>query len=380
MRLVVTAPRGSGGAYAHLPRVLPRIMALRPQWDVELVASADVLEPTFGTTREPWMRPLGGGDYRTRLRWEFVELPELLRRDPRALVYSPFGPPLNLANGPRVVWASRNIIPLLPVGEWEISEGDRARMLALRLLLVAWARAGLRCICVSQHARERLSALAAVSRERIAVVPHGTDPPAARPCSDAMLETVRASRYVLHVGQPVAYKRTLELAQAWAQLAARRADLPPLVVAGRARPQDAEYERRCLEPLRPLMVDGRVRVLGHVPHVDTLALMASAHAFVYPSVHEDCPNVVLEALAAGRASVFADIPAVRELAADAAVYVRDPRPASLAAALERAIFDPGLRAGLEAGARERAALFTWDRTARRIAEVLDEALSSAPHA
>ena len=103
MRLVVTAPRGSGGSYAHLARVLPRIMELRPDWRVELHASADVLSSTFGTHTEPWMRPLRGADYLTRLRWEFVQLPELLRRDPDALVYSPFGPPLNLSIATRAV-------------------------------------------------------------------------------------------------------------------------------------------------------------------------------------------------------------------------------------------------------------------------------------
>jgi glycosyltransferase involved in cell wall biosynthesis len=322
------------------------------------------------------MRPLGGADYGTRLRWEFVQLPELLRRDPDALVYSPFGPPLNLSIATRAVWASRNIIPLLPIETWEVSEADRGRLLAVRLLLVLWARASRGRICVSEHARQRLSALAGVAIGEIAAIPHGTDPASPRACSDAALERIRVRPYILHVGQAVAYKRTLELVRGYARLAARRSDLPPLVMVGRARAADQEYERLCLAELDPLIASGRAIALGQVPHPEALALMASAHAFVYPSVHEDCPNVVLEALAAGRVGVYADIPAVRELAGDAALYVRDPQPEPIAQALEAGVFDPNLRIRLGAEATRRAGQFTWGETVRRTIDELDAAFRS----
>jgi glycosyltransferase involved in cell wall biosynthesis len=101
---------------------------------------------------------------------------------------------------------------------------------------------------------------------------------------------------------------------------------------------------------------------------------------VYPSVQEDCPNVVLEALSAGRVGVYADIPAVRELAGDAAVFVRDPQPERLARALERAVLDEPLRSRLSGEARARGALFTWDRSAQRLVAILDEAFSGAEDA
>jgi alpha-1,3-rhamnosyl/mannosyltransferase len=194
-------------------------------------------------------------------------------------------------------------------------------------------------------------------------------------CTNPELEKIRRTKYLLHVGQPIAYRRTRELVAAYSLAAARRVDLPPLVVVGKARPQDAAYERSCRDLLEPLVREGRAHLLGQVPHSDVLALMASAHAFVYPSVHEDCPNVVLEALAAGRVSAFADIPAVRELAAAAAVLVRDPRPEPLAAAIERVVYDEPLRAQLATAARARAACFTWDRTAERTLEIFEQAFA-----
>jgi glycosyltransferase involved in cell wall biosynthesis len=139
----------------------------------------------------------------------------------------------------------------------------------------------------------------------------------------------------------------------------------PLLLAGKARKPDEAYERQCLAVAASLQRTGRAHVLGQVSHRDVLALMASAHTFAYPSIHEDCPNVVLEALSARRVSVFAEIPAVRELAGDAGVFVRNPDAFSLARALDEALFDAGQRSRVSAEAARRADLFT--------AAVLDEA-------
>ena len=376
--LVVSAPRGSGGAYTHLSRVLPRVMRLLPDWRIEVHGSEETFHACFGGVGESWMKPLPGAGYRARLRWEFVDLPRRLRADREALLWAPFGPPLNVRLAPRSVWISQNLLPLLRPKELQLSGGDRLRIRALQVLFVQWARHARRTICISRHARHRLETLAGAAPGSFPVIPHGVDPvsPAIR-CSSDSLEKLRATRYLLYAGQPVPYRRTLELCRAFAILTERRKDAPPLVVLGKSRAADREYEAACLDALGPLLRAGRATVLGQASHADTLALMGSAHAFVYPSVHEDCPNVVLEALSAGRVGVYADIPAVRELAADAGLFLNDPQPEALATALERAVFDPIERARVADAARARAALFDWNRAAEQTANVLKEAAGCA---
>jgi glycosyltransferase involved in cell wall biosynthesis len=371
--LIVSALRGSGGAYTHLSRVLPRLKRLLSSWHIELYASSTVLRACFGESREEWMRPLPDDGYTARLRWEFVDLPRRLRAAPDALLWAPFGPPLNVRLASRAIWISQNLLPLLSSRELELGAADRLRIAALRPLYRTWARIARRTVCVSAHARERLARLAGVDPSAIAVVRHGVDPASSLGCSTAELERLRGVPYVLNVGQPIAYRRTRELVGAYAILAERRSDAPPLVIVGKARRVDAAYEKACLVALDRLIGTGRARVLGQVSHADTLALMARAHTFAYPSVHEDCPNVVLEALSASRVGVYADIPAVRELAADAGLLVPDPCPEQLAGALERALFDPAERARVAEAAKVRAALFDWDRTAEQTAAILEAA-------
>jgi glycosyltransferase involved in cell wall biosynthesis len=206
------------------------------------------------------------------------------------------------------------------------------------------------------------------------VIPHGIEPPpAGNACGTPANEALRQKPYLLHVGQAMPYRRTLEMAQGYVELVARRPDAPPLVWIGKALPVHAEYERRCIEVLKPLIDAGKVHALGQVPHADVLALTASAHTIVYPSTCEDCPNVILEALGVGAVLVCADIPANRELADDQAVMIDRPSGASVASALERALFDESLRTEMKAGARQRAAMFTWDATAERFADTLRDA-------
>ena len=120
------------------------------------------------------MRPINGGDYRSRLLWDLGRLTVLAAR-PNTLVYSPFGPHQNDAVATRTVWSSRNIIPLLDPRDWEVSRDERPRLHALRQLFRVSARLSPRVVCVSQHARERLLKLSRAEPGSIAVVPHGAD-------------------------------------------------------------------------------------------------------------------------------------------------------------------------------------------------------------
>jgi glycosyltransferase involved in cell wall biosynthesis len=354
--------------------VLQRILRDRPEWRVELHGPADLLRAAFGRDDLPWMYPVQSDRYRGRLKWELVDLPFEAGRRPGTLVYSPFGPLLNLALARRAVWASRNIIPLMPLETWEVMGPDRLRALGLRQLLALEARAAPRTICVSEHARALLVQLAGVTGETIRTIPHGVDPvDPERPCSTAALEAIRGTPYVLNVGQPAPSRRTRELILGYARLAERRKDLPRLVMVGAARAVETGYGEECLRIAEPLLRAGRAVSLGQLPPADAVALAARARVVAYPSVHEDCPNVVLEALAGGRVLVCADIAATRELAESSAVFVRDPDPERIESALERAIYDESLRRSLEAGALARAGLFTWDRTAARTIAVLEEA-------
>lgn len=117
----------------------------------------------------------------------------------------------------------------------------------------------------------------------------------------------------------------------------------------------------------------RYRRLGAVPPGDLDALCARASVVVYPSLGEGFGFPVLYAMAQGAAVVTSAGTATAEVAGDAALIVDPGEVDAIAEAIERVLDDRALAATLGQRGRERAATFTWDRTAAVAAEVYEEA-------
>jgi glycosyltransferase involved in cell wall biosynthesis len=116
-----------------------------------------------------------------------------------------------------------------------------------------------------------------------------------------------------------------------------------------------------------------IRLAGAVGDTELEALYAGALALVHPALMEGFGLPPLEAGLRGVPTAGSDLPQLRETLGDAALLVPPGDAGALAAALVRLGADPGLRARLGAAARERAAAFTWERTAAALLGVLREA-------
>jgi glycosyltransferase involved in cell wall biosynthesis len=221
-------------------------------------------------------------------------------------------------------------------------------------------------VAVSETVRTQLAA-AGVAPDRVAVIPNGVDPAAARPAGDAA-----ALRRAMHVpaGAPLALfagdirtrRKNLDT------LLAALAEVPELhlAVAGAAAgsPFPALAER--------LGVAGRVRFLGF--RDDVPALLAAADFFVMPSRVDSFSLVLLEAMAAGRPVVTAATVGAAALVPPAAgIVIPDPEDrAALAEALARLAGDATRRAAMGAAARAIAAEYSWERTAAAYLQLLAE--------
>ncbi|MCW2746624.1 MAG: glycosyl transferase group 1 [Mycobacterium sp.] len=148
-----------------------------------------------------------------------------------------------------------------------------------------------------------------------------------------------------------------------AALATPGAPQLPLLVVGQPGwgGVDAAEQARALG-----LAPGRVRVLGRLPDPDLAVVLARATALVMPSRAEGFGLPVLEAMAHGTPVVTSDVPALREVAGDAALAVPAGDAAALAVALARLAGDAGLRQRLGAAGRRRASAQTWDAAARQL--------------
>ena len=137
----------------------------------------------------------------------------------------------------------------------------------------------------------------------------------------------------------------------------------PIAVAG-----DRGADIRQIEP------EGRVRYLGRVAPVELQQWLARASIYAAPARYEPFGLSVLEAASAGCALVLGDIPSLRELWEDAALYVDPGDHVALAHALTTLADDVDRRTRLMDLARTRAAMFTPARMADAYCDLYTELL------
>jgi glycosyltransferase involved in cell wall biosynthesis len=221
-------------------------------------------------------------------------------------------------------------------------------------------------VASSQATADRLVARG-VHHDRITVVPLGlTQSPEAPVGTDG--EPVRGP-YLLAVGETSSRKGYLTLLRA---LARTGTDGPLCVIAGPAGGDEPRIRRAIDE----LQLQGRVVRLGPVDDGTLAGLYRDALALCFPSVAEGFGLPVLEALGAGVPVIASDLPVLREVGGDAALFVPVGDEEALANAFD-AVSDSRLRTRLAAAGRDRAAAFTWERTAEGTIHAYRRALATA---
>ena len=107
-----------------------------------------------------------------------------------------------------------------------------------------------------------------------------------------------------------------------------------------------------------------VRPLGRLSETDLGRWLGRAAVFALPARYEPFGLCALEAAMSGCALVLGDIPSLREIWEDAAVFVPPDRPDALETALRRMISDPAHRSAVAARGLARAGRYTLGRMAR----------------
>lgn len=246
-----------------------------------------------------------------------------------------------------------------------------------RRLAMRWAaKSSAAVTAVSRALADSLCRDLWLRRGSVAVVPNGIRPRSRTPAGSGLrgeLGLRPGDRLLLAVGNLYPVKGHSDLVAAVGRLAARYPSLH-LAIAGRgdlagALTRDAAARR----------VGDRVHLLGLRNDVDDL--LASADAFVLPSLSEGLPLALLEAMFAGLPIVATRVGEVPMALADggAGLLVEPGRPDELAGAIERLLSDAELARTLGERARIRArAEFDITTMAERYEALYAPVLARAP--
>jgi len=129
-----------------------------------------------------------------------------------------------------------------------------------------------------------------------------------------------------------------------------------------------------------LGVDERCRWHGWLPeHSDVINIISKADVFVFPSLQEGSPTVVMEALSKGVPVICLDHCGMADVVTeDCGIKIPVSTPErvmrDIAAAIERLAGDPDEVRRLSRGALERARQYSWENCAREMLKVYERAI------
>lgn len=361
---------GGAGRYAReLPRAL---LEVEPATNIELFVSRDA---PVGLREEPWAKdvrwttlPIHLSGLPTHVPAEYLALPALAATHRLDVLHSPANTGPTLTPGVASVVSLLDLIWLHRPDEWEVSPHVHRTMRRRVGRAVAGAD---RIFAISQAASEDIQGTLGVAGERIEVTPLGTRVANVRPMSPQELRTwldLGDARILLCLAQKRPYKNLRCLIGA---LPALDPDVV-LVLPGSPTP----YERELRDLAAELGVSERVRFPAWLSDEQVEGMYACAEVFVLPSLIEGFGLPVIEAMIRGVPVACSNIPALVEVAGDAALTFDPNRQDEVTAAIQRLLSDRALADRLVEGGRVRAAKFTWRRTAEATLEGYRRAIAT----
>lgn len=229
-------------------------------------------------------------------------------------------------------------------------------------------------VTISEAARRDIQQFLGVPAGRITVAPPGVDSHF-RPRPAAEIAAFRQrrqlpERFILHVGTLQPRKNIPTLLDAFSQLS--EPDLG-LVLVGGLGWDYAPLLHRLEQP----DLQGRVQLAGYVPEEEMPLWYNAATALVFPSVYEGFGLPVAQAMACGVPVIAANTSSLPEVVGDAGLLFAPQQVEALMEQLRLLLRQPERAADLRDRGLERAATFSWQKSAAILASLYPKVLTGA---
>ena len=218
-----------------------------------------------------------------------------------------------------------------------------------------------------------------LEEDQVVVVPNAAAPEFRPVPRETAAAAVRqrfgiAGPLVLSVGDLQPRKNQIGLIGAFARLVKQYPQLRhTLLLAGK----ETWFAERVRQAARSSGVEDRIRFSGFVSDDDLLQLYNACDLFVFPSFYEGFGLPALEAMACGRAVACSNTSALPEVVDGAAILFDPYSMDEMVRALRDLLLDDELRRRMERLGLQRAAHFSWQKTAERTLDVYRDVAESA---
>jgi glycosyltransferase involved in cell wall biosynthesis len=251
----------------------------------------------------------------------------------------------------------------------------RDRALQLQWTVLRTVRRATRILTVSEFSKKSiLRAYGDLDEDKVVMVPNAAAsefrPISRTAAAAAVCERFGiAAPFILSVGDLQPRKNQIGLIHAFARLLRAYPQFKhDLVLVGK----ETWFADRVRQAVRESGVAGRIRLFGYVSDQDLLQFYNACEVFAFPSFYEGFGLPALEAMACGRAVVCSNTSALPEVVDSAALLFDPYNIDEIVRALADLLLDAELRARMERLGLQRAAHFSWQKTAQQTLAVFQE--------
>ncbi len=305
-----------------------------------------------------------------RAAWERVRLGALARRLGADVLFSPGGLlPGALPKGVATAVTFQNMLPFDHVQREKYPFGYRRLRdwLLERGLSAAMRRADL-VVFISEFARDSIEHRIGPLAGRSIVIPHGVDASFQRDPGKSLERPawLPAEDYFLYVSFIDHYKAQLEVVQGFDSYL-QRSGRGKLLLAG---PEYRPYGDLVRREIAARGLANKVILTGNIPHDDLAAVYQHACVNIFASFTENCPNILLEMMAAGRPALVSNRAPMPEFAGDTVAYFDPADPEDFARCLADLVADEARQAALARAAVKQVSGYSWEVAAARTWEAI----------
>lgn len=374
MKIAINATAAvAGGAVTYLHNVLPALAALDKENEYRVLLPSHQDETMFDLPSNFHLEPVSFPTPKRlrRLIWEQTILPTWLRKEKVDVLYAPMDIAPLLAPC-SVVLAVRNPNPY-----YRSLKGQSVKFAFQKRLSQLSAHKAKKVIFVSGHSRDTIAPQLHIARDKATVVYHGLDHTMFNlqqdfSISESLRKRIKKSKpFVLCVSTVNPHKNYETLLRGWAKLEEILRREYKLIIAGRR--STPEYFEQLVALSKNLSIEDEVIFLGEVPYQEVPYLYSQATAFAFPSKLETFGHPLVEAMVMRVPIVAANSTCIPEIVEDSALLFEPESSEDLSLKMKRILTDSDLRETLIKKGQRRAQDFSWEKTARKTLDILEEA-------
>lgn len=198
---------------------------------------------------------------------------------------------------------------------------------------------------------------------KIAVVPNGVSEEFFQRKND---KSPWHKKYFLCVSNFYSYKNFINLIDAYSLLPKKIQTEFDLLLIG--WPIDSDYLARVEDKIKAHKLVEKIKILSTIQHGELSAYYQNSSVFVFPSLVENCPNILLEALASGVCAVSSNIEPMPEFGGDAVTYFNPLSPEDMA---KKILFQLQKNVPFSGAPKSiaRAKFFPWDEFTKQVSMI-----------